>query len=114
MNGLRPARLADLKEIMDVVKDAQNFLKKQNSGQWQDGTPSIATIVEDSLNNRFYVWEEEGVIVAIIALLDHDKDYDQLKSGKWRFSPPYLVIHRFVIRSDYHLRGIATSILKAV
>ena len=114
MNGLRLARLSDLNEIMDVVKDAQDFLKLQNSGQWQDGTPSIATIVEDSMKGRFYVWVEEGIIVGIIAILDYDKDYDHLKSGQWRFPAPYLVIHRFAVRSDYHAQGIATNILKVV
>ena len=114
MNGLRLARLSDLAQIMDVVKDAREFLKAQNSGQWQDGTPSIATIAEDSMNNRFFVWEEEGVIIGIIALLDYDQDYESLKSGQWRFSPPYLAIHRFAVRSDYHAQGIATKILQAV
>jgi len=33
MNGLRLAQLSDLVEIMDIVKDAQEFLKTQNSGQ---------------------------------------------------------------------------------
>ncbi|MDY0345574.1 MAG: hypothetical protein RBR44_03360 [Bacilli bacterium] len=82
MNGLRLAQLSDLVEIMDIVKDAQEFLKTQNSGQWQDGTPTIATVAEDSMNNRFFVWEEEGVIIGIIALLDYDQDYESLKSGQ--------------------------------
>ncbi|MFA5421324.1 MAG: GNAT family N-acetyltransferase [Bacilli bacterium] len=114
MNGLRLAHLSDLTDIMDVVNDAQKFLKKQNSGQWQDGAPTIATIAEDSINDRFYVWEEEGVIVGIIALLNHDEDYDHLTSGQWRFPTPYLVIHRFAVKSDHHSQGIATSILRAV
>lgn len=114
MNGFRLARLSDLAQIMDVVKDAREFLKAQNSGQWQDGTPLIATIAEDSMNNRFFVWEEEGAIIGIIALLDHDSDYENLKSGQWRFPAPYLVIHRFAVRSDYHAQGIATKILQAV
>jgi len=114
MNGLRLAQLSDLAEIMDVVKDAQEFLKAHNSGQWQDGTPTIATIAEDSMNNRFYVWEEEDAIIGIIALLDHDQDYESLKSGQWRFPPPYLVIHRFAVRSDHHAQGIATKMLQTV
>jgi len=114
MNGLRLAVIQDLPSIMDVVKDAQEFLKPQNSGQWQDGTPSIATIAEDSINNRFYVWEEDEIIVGIIALLDFDKDYDHLVSGHWRFPAPYLVIHRFAVLSQFHSRGIASKILQAV
>ena len=114
MNGLRLAKIQDLPEIMDVVIDAQEFLKSQDSGQWQDGTPSIATIAEDSTNGRFYVWEEDEKIVGIIALLDHDADYDNLVSGKWRFSGPYIVIHRFAVRSEYHSPGIAIKMLKAV
>ena len=114
MNGLRLAQLSDLVEIMDIVKDAQEFLKTQNSCQWQDGTPTIATVAEDSMNNRFFVWEEEGVIIGIIALLDYDQDYESLKSGQWHFSPPYLAIHRFAVRSDYHAQGIATKMLQAV
>lgn len=114
MNGLRLAKLSDLADIMDVVIDAQEFLKAQNSGQWQDGTPTIATIAEDSMHNRFYVWEEEGDIIGIIALLDHDQDYDSLKSGQWRFPPPYLAIHRFAVRSDHHAQGIATRMLEIV
>ncbi|MFA7020551.1 MAG: GNAT family N-acetyltransferase [Bacilli bacterium] len=114
MNSLRLARLSDISQIMDVVQDAQDFMKNQNSGQWQDGTPSIATIAEDSMHDRFYVWEEEGNVIGIIALLDYDKDYDKLVSGQWRFPAPYLAIHRFAVKSKYHSQGIATKMLQAV
>lgn len=114
MNGLRLAVFQDLPAIMDIVEDAQAFLKTQDSGQWQDGTPNISTIAEDSLHNRFFVWEEEGTIIGITALLDYDKDYDHLTSGHWRFSGSYLVIHRFAVLSQYHSQGIASKMLKAV
>ena len=62
----------------------------------------------------FMYGKKKAILSASSLFLDHDQDYDSLKSGQWRFPPPYLAIHRFAVRSDHHAQGIATRILETV
>lgn len=108
------AKPNDLEQIMKVIDDARQLLKTQNSGQWQDGTPSENTIRQDILNKAFYVLKEGIKILAVMAVLDYEKDYDQLQSGSWQVAGSYFVIHRFAVTSSARQKGIASKMLQFV
>jgi RimJ/RimL family protein N-acetyltransferase len=66
MNGLRLARLSDLAQIMDVVKDAREFLKAQNSGQWR--FPALYLVI-----HRFAVrsdYHAQGIATKILQAVE--------------------------------------------
>ncbi|MFA7188444.1 MAG: GNAT family N-acetyltransferase [Alphaproteobacteria bacterium] len=112
--AIKPAKIGDLTQILLVIADARQLLKTQDSGQWQDGTPSAETIKDDISHYCFYVLKEQNQIVGVMAVLDYEKDYDHLLRGKWTIEGPYFVIHRFAILSQTRGKGLATMMLKYV
>lgn len=107
------ATLTDLPEILLVIDDGRAALKLQNSGQWQDGTPSEQTIRNDIEAHHFYVAKLDNQVIGVLALLDHDVAYDHLLTGTWDDKVPYKVIHRFAVLRPYTNQGVASMMLKA-
>ncbi|HOJ45256.1 MAG TPA: GNAT family N-acetyltransferase [Bacilli bacterium] len=108
----RLARLDDLDQIMAIIKDAKVFMASQNSGQWQDQHPRKETIAHDIESSNYYVIEENGCVLAGMALLGYEPDYDQPLEGAWISSGPYLVIHRLAVAKQHHGRGLGAQMLK--
>jgi GNAT superfamily N-acetyltransferase len=108
------AHIEDLKAIMDIIHDAQLFMRSQNSGQWQDGSPSEATLRSDIEKRQLYIVNDGEIIHGVTAILGHDADYDHLIEGSWKNDQPYLVIHRFAVSSKYRHGGIGTYMLSRV
>lgn len=107
------ATLSDLNEILAVIQDARAFLQLQNSGQWQDGTPSEQTIKSDIEAKQFYVAKFEHHVIGVLALLNHEVAYDHLLTGSWDYQTPYKVIHRFAVLRPYTKQGVASYMLDA-
>lgn len=107
------ATLKELPEILEVIKDARAFLKLQNSGQWQDGTPSEQTIKRDIEAKQFYVAKLDNQVIGVLALLNHEVAYDHLLTGSWDHQTPYKVIHRFAVLRPYTKQGVASYMLDA-
>jgi len=107
-----PALPADLVGILLIIEEARQFMKSQHSGQWQDGTPTKETIINDIAHRRFFVAKMGEEVVGCLALLNHEEGYDRLLTGQWVGHGPYKVIHRFATRRDYFGQGIAGYMLK--
>lgn len=97
----------DLPSILLIIHDAQEFMKSQNSGQWQDGSPSESAFRNDVNNQRLYVAKDGKEVCGVCALLNYDPDYSQLTTGSWIIKEPYIVIHRFAVSSKHRGSGIA-------
>jgi len=97
----------DLPSILVIIHDAQAFMKTQNSGQWQDGSPSEQTLRNDINNQRLYIAKDGKEICGVCALLNYDPDYAHLTSGSWIIKEPYIVIHRFAVSGQHRRSGIA-------
>lgn len=107
----RLATISDLPIIMQIIADAKIRMAKHNSGQWQDGTPSLDTIKNDILNNSYYVAIHIDNIVGGCAVLTFEEGYEHLLEGKWSVIGPYLVIHRFAVAASYLGQGVGTFML---
>ena len=110
----RLARSNDIDAIMAIIADAQEFMKSQRSGQWQDGHPRRAAIIDDIEHEHYYVIEAQGIVVGGLAILDYEADYESLLEGTWMRHGRYLVIHRFAIDSQYAGKGYAKFALAQV
>ena len=51
----RTAVESDIDNIMDIIKQAQDYLKNQGIDQWQNYYPNPDTIKNDIKNNNCYV-----------------------------------------------------------
>ena len=80
----RKAIESDTDDIMDIIKQAQNYLKKQGVDQWQNNYPNYDTIKNDIRNGNGYVLLNDNAIVGTVAaILGEEKTYKNIYDGKW-------------------------------
>lgn len=105
----RIAEIEDLNQIMVVIEDAKDYLKKQGVDQWQDGFPDESTIREDILHHKSYVFVEDEEIVGFMVLnLSEEPSYQTIYDGEWKLtSGRYITIHRTAIREGYRGKGLS-------
>ncbi len=112
MTTIRKATRNDLIHIMEIIADAQHFLRAEGVDQWQDGYPTEAIIAEDIERGNLYVAEcDNAEICAIAAIIfDGEPTYSTIHNGEWPNDAPYAVIHRMAIRSTARRSGLALSL----
>lgn len=100
--NFRKADFNDVLQIMDIIKQAQEFFKNSKIDQWQNNYPNIETINNDILNGYSYLLEVNNQIVATLAIIfDREKTYDKIYFGKWISDKDYVTIHRIAIANEF-------------
>lgn len=100
--NFRKADFNDVSQIMDIIKQAQEFFKNSKIDQWQNNYPNIETINNDILNGYSYLLEVNNQIVATLAIIfDREKTYDKIYFGKWMSDKDYVTIHRIAIANEF-------------
>lgn len=112
----RPARISDLDRIMEIIADAQDFLRDNGVDQWQNGYPSREVFTEDIKNGECLVFLDEGRIVGVISLLlGHEPSYDTVYDGDWLTKDePYAVFHRSAVDREYRGKRVAGRMLSCL
>ena len=119
----RASTLNDIPEIMNIISQAQAYLKAQGVDQWQDGYPNAAAISKDIEDNISFVLvsencssiETEAKVIATVAISFHgEKTYDTIYEGNWLSHDSYAVLHRLAVDNSFKGLGIAAEILKYV
>ncbi len=106
---------SDVDNIMDIIKQAQDYLKNQGIDQWQDNYPNYETIKNDIKNNNCYVLLNDNIIVGTVAaIFGEEKTYNNIYNGKWISDKDYLTIHRLAISSDHKGLGLSSVILNKI
>lgn len=110
----RKSEFKDVERIMDIIRQAQVYLKSQGIDQWQNGYPNEEAIENDIRNEISYVLEEDGNIIATSAIsFDGEPTYDEIKQGQWLSDYEFAVIHRIAVDNDYKGLGVAGKLIKA-
>lgn len=111
----RKSKKTDIKEIMTIINKAQDYLKKENIDQWQNGYPDEETIEGDIDNDASYVLLEKERVLGTTALsFDGEETYNIIHEGKWLTLGDYAVIHRIAVDLDVRGKGLAREILSEV
>ena len=111
----RKAVESDVNNIMNIIKQAQAYLKEQGINQWQDNYPNVETISNDIADKNSYVLLKDNNIVATAAVsFDGEKTYDSIYEGEWISNNEYAVIHRIAVDSNYKGLGLSSQIIKNV
>ena len=110
---LRTTKKDELDCVMKIIEDGREFLKEQGVNQWQHGTPSRDTIINDINERISYVYEKSGEIVATAVLTTLDEDYENYPTF-WSENSSYLAIHRLATVKKYRAQGIAREFLEAI
>lgn len=109
----RLAVLSDIDRIMELVGDAQRFLKASGVDQWQNGYPMPEVFESDIQNGGCHVFLIDGRVAGVISVFFEPEDcYGYVEDGKWlTCDSPYAVFHRAVVGNDYRGMGIASQML---
>ncbi|GFN34932.1 GNAT family N-acetyltransferase [Tepidimicrobium xylanilyticum] len=111
----RKAIESDIDNIMNIIKQAQDYFKEQGIDQWQNNYPNPEVIREDIDRGYGYVLLKEGEIVGTVAVsFDGEKTYEKIYDGQWISNFDYAVIHRLAIDSYYKGQGLASIIIKNI
>ncbi len=66
---------SDIDSIMNIIKQAQEYLKNQGLDQWQNNYPNIDTINQDIDNVNSYVLVDNGKILGtVVVIFDGEKN----------------------------------------
>lgn len=113
MVKLKKSVKEDLKEILSIIKDGQEFLKLQGLDQWQNGYPNEESILIDINNSNSFVLTDDDKIVATAAIIfGIDPNYNTIYQGKWLTNNEYVVIHRIATKKEYRKCGYASKIIE--
>lgn len=108
---IRKSEFNDINDIMEVIQDAQAYLKSQNIDQWQDGYPNHESFKDDIHKGFSYVLTDQGNIIGTMYFsFEEDPCYKGIV-GEWKTNGDYAVIHRIAVKSDYKGKGTAKVLL---
>jgi ribosomal protein S18 acetylase RimI-like enzyme len=101
---------SDVSDIMDIIKDAQNYLAELKIDQWQNGYPDEEQINLDIKNGDSYlVLNESNEVMGTTVFTTKKESTYQSIEGEWLTSENILygVIHRLAVSDAYRKLGIA-------
>ena len=104
------AEAKDLAEILQIYKNARQFMKASgNPDQWGDTYPPKSKVEEDINTQDLYTVTECGKILAVFYFhIGVDETYRVIEDGSWLSDTPYAVIHRVAVNEQG--RGIIRHI----
>ena len=109
----RRTTMEDIPSVLEIICQAQEYLKNQSINQWQNGYPNKESMIEDIQNGYSYVMEADGVVIGTMAIvLDGEPTYEHIYEGGWKTdSTSYITLHRVAIHNDWKGNGIARSMI---
>lgn len=111
----RKAVESDVNSIMNIIKQAQVYLKEQGVNQWQDNYPSVEIIRNDIVNkNGFVLLKDDDIVGTVAVSFDGEKTYESIYDGEWISNHEYAVIHRIAIETNYKGLGLSSIIIKDI
>lgn len=98
----------DIERVMEIIKDAQEYLKESGINQWQNGYPNVNSIEEDISNGFSYVLVDDKRIVGTVAIcFGGEITYEKIYDGSWLTDGDFVTVHRIAI--DLNLKGIGLA-----
>ena len=104
---IRRSELSDVSAIMELIADAQQFLRSCGVDQWQDGYPTAQIIEQDIALGQSYLCVEQGRVVATAVLSAAGEPTYSTIEGRWLNENGYVVVHRLAVSAAATRRGLA-------
>lgn len=110
--NFREAKKEDIESILEVISHAKEYMKKNNSTQWNENYPNKETIINDIENSIGYVLIVENLIRGYMVVdFSDDEVYKNIK-GKWKTFGNYASIHRCAIHKELRGQGYGSELFK--
>jgi RimJ/RimL family protein N-acetyltransferase len=106
---IRKANFDDLLQVLEIYESARRFMSESgNPNQWGKTNPSRDRTENDIYENKLYVVEDKGDILAVFFYnFADDPTYKVIYSGKWLNDAPYGVIHRIAVSDKARGKGVS-------
>ena len=110
----RRATEQDVEDILLIVRQARNLLRRHRVDQWQGEYPNAEAFLRDIERGECYIITYGGRTAAFFTLsCVPEKCYEELTDGKWSSDRPYCVIHRGAVAAEFRGTGMSDVMLKA-
>lgn len=108
---IRKATPADRPDILAIYARARSFMAQAgNPTQWGSTYPPEPMVDRDIAAGVDYVYEVDGRIQAVFAMIPGDDPVYQVIEGRWLNDEPYCAVHRVASRGE--MKGAATHCLR--
>ena len=109
----RPASEEDIPDIMRIVDEARESLKRQRVDQWQGAYPDAESFRRDMERGELFAVLHGGELAAFFTLsAAEEPSYREISDGKWTADMPCCVLHRCAVAQKYRGSGIAQRMLR--
>ncbi len=111
----RPAEAEDLPEILRIVEEAREGLKKQHVDQWQGPYPAEEHFLFDVDRGECFVILHGRELAAFFTLSARaETSYAAITDGKWTEGMEAAVLHRCAVAAKYRGSGMAEKLMRFV
>lgn len=109
---VRKAKLSDLPRIAAVIAQARARIAALGIDQWQDGSPSMATVEADLQAEQGFVLVYNDIVCGYFALLTVEEPaYDQI-AETWKGAKAVsATIHRVAVCDDVQGKGLGRAMM---
>ena len=102
----------DIENIMLIMRQARNYLKKHRVDQWQGNYPTQEVFAEAVAEGECYAVTYGERLAGFFCLTDKpESDYDNLTDGKWHGEGKYCKLHRMAVEAQFRSTGISDMML---
>ena len=110
--GCRLATENDIEDIMLIMRQARNYLKKHRVDQWQGDYPTQEVFAEAVAEGECYAVTYGERLAGFFCLTDKpESDYDNLTDGKWHGEGKYCKLHRMAVEAQFRSTGISDMMI---
>lgn len=104
------AKIEDLPEVLNLFKEAIQYMNNNNIPQWDEYYPNEEVLKEDIEKNELYIIKNEDIIVSVFVINnDYDKDYE---NGEWEYKgSSFVILHRLCVNVKYQNQGLGKKTL---
>ena len=110
---IRKTKETDIQRMMEIVTQAQEYMRLQGINQWQNGYPNEKVFKTDIKNEMSYVLEEDGNVIGTFAFaVMEDPTYKKIYDGEWKSAKEYAVIHRVAVDNQVKGKGLGGKMVE--
>jgi len=107
---IRIARLEDLDQILEIVKETVIDLQNEGNYQWDENYPTKINFETDLKNADLYVYEKNNEVAGFICI--NKKEDSAYLPLTWRRAKDAVVIHRFAVKRSYQRQKIGSKLVE--
>ena len=108
----RPAVESDIEDIMLIVRQARNYLKKHRVDQWQGEYPTQDIFAADIANGECYAVTYGERLAGFFCLTEApESGYDKITDGKWHGEGKYCTLHRMAMEARFRGTGLSDMLV---